>query len=1129
MGTITKPSSYLNWTDGSSTKITQPPSAQQLSGWTEGEPIPFQYLNWLFYQTDQWIQWLDGYTNESQIDVENLGNARLINGGNWSWALGTSTFAWSSSFNIAIPSVPDTDNQVAAGNATLSDGQIAYVAANIPFTTTGNTNGASSNQLTNLAYVLGIVVGQTVTGTNIPGGTTITAVNVGANSATMSANATGTGSGINLTFSGTGALSVAVATSSTFVPSANTIVIARRVGSIIYVGANSAQMILRDQESKALLAQGFGVVQSATAGVSLTANQAVYISQGNANGDIGRTQGNLYLADPSGPANAAGRSDFAGFVITSAGSSTSANIVTTGIVGGFSGLVQGAEYYLDPANPGGITITRPTLPGYAEVNVGVAFSATQLLLIGGASKRARLNSWSLLTAGVNINANQAVYISSGAGVDSARTAGDIYLTDPGVTNGAVRSLCIGFAVLNVTSTNTVNVASEGVLAGFSGLTPGAVYYLDPTTPGGITSTKPATQDQFIVPVGIAVSATQLWINPALCAATINTLTPLSTAGDILYVDTLGRPARLPIGSTGQGLQVSGGLPAWGNGTYNAPTISKAFSTGIGTGGFAVSPSNYGYVFAITSASATAGSIYQVATTVTISNASPGVITTGTVAHNLIPGTPVIFETTGALPSPLTAGVTYYVSVVPTTTTFQVAYYPGGPSINTTTAGSGTQTLNYGSFTIGTTVSSQTSVPTNSPSLNTNATPTSISGQTPLTGTTLPIAPPVSGTLSLVSGTGSATLVFSNFQSYNQGYAGTLFTVTPNTSAFVVNDVYQDQKTVTITNASPAVCTTTVAHGLIIGQPITFSTTGTLPSPLVAGTTYYVSSDPLATTFQVSATQYGASINTTTAGSGTHTVNMASYTVLGPANANTASLFTSQATGYQPGVSGTLTRTSGTGPSSLTYSLGQALATYTVPTSPRQPLYIESELVGAGGGGCGANGSGTPTVGTAGTASVFGTSFIYAGGGGTAITGGVGGILSSATPWTGSASITPLVTVPGSQGQGASFMGGSGASTPGSAGGITPFGGAGMGGGPSTPSAPALPNTGSGGGGAGTVSGTDDNGPGGGAGAYIKFVINQSNLALTYLYAIGLGGIGGITSADGGPGASGVLIIKESYQ
>lgn len=75
-------------------------------------------------------------------------------------------------------------------------------------------------------------------------------------------------------------------------------------------------------------------------------------------------------------------------------------------------------------------------------------------------------------------------------------------------------------------------------------------------------------------------------------------------------------------------------------------------------------------------------------------------------------------------------------------------------------------------------------------------------------------------------------------------------------------------TVTMTIASPCVVTMT-AHGLQNGSIVKFSTTGALPTGLVAGTTYFVKS-VTTDTFQVAATYAGTSIITTGTQSGVHT-------------------------------------------------------------------------------------------------------------------------------------------------------------------------------------------------------------------------------------------------------------------
>jgi len=90
-------------------------------------------------------------------------------------------------------------------------------------------------------------------------------------------------------------------------------------------------------------------------------------------------------------------------------------------------------------------------------------------------------------------------------------------------------------------------------------------------------------------------------------------------------------------------------------------------------------------------------------------------------------------------------------------------------------------------------------------------------------------------------------------------------------------------TVTISQASPGVVTYT-AHGLTAGAPLFFSTTGALPTGLTAGTTYYVASVLGVDTFTVASTPTGSAINTTGAGSGTHTIQTCPWIRYGSASA-----------------------------------------------------------------------------------------------------------------------------------------------------------------------------------------------------------------------------------------------------
>lgn len=129
------------------------------------------------------------------------------------------------------------------------------------------------------------------------------------------------------------------------------------------------------------------------------------------------------------------------------------------------------------------------------------------------------------------------------------------------------------------------------------------------------------------------------------------------------------------------------------GPNNVPLVFNNSTSGV-----AIIPSSTaGIVGTTTNDNANTGSVGEYLTantarttaTVTISIASPGVITW--TAHALSPGAIVVFTTTGALPTGLTAGTSYYVLTVIDANNFTVAATPGGTAIATSGTQSGTQT------------------------------------------------------------------------------------------------------------------------------------------------------------------------------------------------------------------------------------------------------------------------------------------------------------------------------------------------------------------------------------------------------------------------------------------------------
>jgi len=95
------------------------------------------------------------------------------------------------------------------------------------------------------------------------------------------------------------------------------------------------------------------------------------------------------------------------------------------------------------------------------------------------------------------------------------------------------------------------------------------------------------------------------------------------------------------------------------------------------------------------------------------------------------------------------------------------------------------------------------------------------------------------------------------------------------TAFTFTNLFEDTGktslgTCTISIASPGVITFT-AHGLVATDPVVFTTSGTLPTGIVAGTTYYVKTVLTTDTFTITATPNGTVIDTSGSQSGTHTL------------------------------------------------------------------------------------------------------------------------------------------------------------------------------------------------------------------------------------------------------------------
>ena len=93
-----------------------------------------------------------------------------------------------------------------------------------------------------------------------------------------------------------------------------------------------------------------------------------------------------------------------------------------------------------------------------------------------------------------------VYIDAADGVKKAKAD----------ASGTTKA--IAFATATISNGTTGAYKTSGTLAGLTGLTAGATYYLSAATAGAMTATAPSTLGQYVVRLGIAVSTTEFYID-----------------------------------------------------------------------------------------------------------------------------------------------------------------------------------------------------------------------------------------------------------------------------------------------------------------------------------------------------------------------------------------------------------------------------------------------------------------------------------------------------------------------------------------------------------------------------------------------------------------------------------------
>jgi len=322
----------------------------------------------------------------------------------------------------------------------------------------------------------------------------------------------------------------------------------------------------------------------------------------------------------------------------------------TGLTGGgASGAVTVAldtsSVYVVPAQSGqtgkylttdGTSASWGTVAGYLAPTIGtttITSGTTVSTLTSVALSNASLTG--TVTAGGSAGTSGYVLSTTGTGVQWAAVAGSLAQpTEPtSPSDGQIWVDTDGTALINqllrwskapANGTTTLSgnddnsvpltysVGYEQVFQNGALLARGSDYTATSGTSITLTNAS-VTGDIFEVfaaqPVAISDVYTQTQANSAFISKSLTT-----TTGDIIYASGANTPARLGIGSTGQTLSVSGGVPAWvspGLTKIMSATFSGVANTGTTFDGvFSSSYNNYVIVFSNLFASGNVNLLFQ---------------------------------------------------------------------------------------------------------------------------------------------------------------------------------------------------------------------------------------------------------------------------------------------------------------------------------------------------------------------------------------------------------------------------------------------------------------------------------------------------------------------------------------
>ena len=790
---------------------------------------------------------------------------------------GIYAFAWGGRVHTVSSYTPPVTTTIYTGyNPTGSSGTTLVVGG----TFTGNTTNNSAT-LSNISSFTGLVIGEVITGANIPAGTTILSINTGASTIGMSATATATATGTTVTYGGT------------------TGILANM--SITGSGFNSSQYVVSVSNSTTLIISA-APNSTPSGSIVFTKSTVPYITLGATKYNIAGTNTNSVTTLLEQSRGQVAATYYPTGNIT--GNTTSGSAVITG-VSSLNNIGAGTSVS-GTGIPSLNVVTATATTASTATTTSSSINSSGVFTVGSVSSGTVAVGMTLSGVGVSVGQTLTTTAASGTGSTATLTlsVANPTITASGsnlLTVNSTSGLSLGMAFLPTAVTQSTNAtATTNALAtGSSSTISGTTF----TVGGSLTYGLSGAAFGSISGTSIAGAATYTAVASTGGSGTGATFTVTKTGSGTTYtgvttITTVAAGTGYVVGDTITiaGALLGGATPG-NNLTFTVTSIPSIFQVGMVLTGSTVTAGTY---IVSNIAGSGSGSTWVVSTSQNVSNtAITGAYNAVTVnsTTGMLAGESIIFTGTGF--GNLVSATTYYITRVVNSTSvcigttygatsdFVVTGGPGNPTTGSMTVNAGSV---FGGLTTGTTyyiisisgnqIGISTSYNGSALSLTNGVGAwTALAGYPFVSGSSITVAgltpTGYNGTYT-VTGSTINTVSFASSTTGSQTVAGTVTSIpvyiTSNISGSGAGSTWQTSVNLAVSSTTIVGTNSLVTIGatssIAVGNSLVFDgTAGAVFGGIVSGQTYYVRQIINSTQFTMSTAISGpASVFTTASGS-----------------------------------------------------------------------------------------------------------------------------------------------------------------------------------------------------------------------------------------------------------------------